>query len=113
MKSINREILYRVEAIHFQDETTLTFETYRVKRRTKCGAWVIIGLSGEKFILNEGRKRFAYDTKESAMISFKARKQAQIRILTAQLKNAEKALAKTGDKIKKPRKYTNYDIFAY
>jgi uncharacterized DUF497 family protein len=46
----------------------------------------------KKWVSNDGKKRHAYPTKEEALINFKARKNRQIKILSARLENAKNAL---------------------
>lgn len=61
---------------------------YIVERVTPKGVW----LEGRRFVLTSARKRFACPTKEEARESFIARKNRQVRILKAQLLDAELAL---------------------
>lgn len=71
---------------------------YRVFSETQCGYWIIIyafdldSKKNRKWVSKIAKKRFAYPTKIQAMISFKARKERQIKILTNQLENAKKSL---------------------
>jgi len=78
-------------------ELKLVLNTYKVLRHTPKGVWISMygGISystEQKFILLSARKRFACPTVEEALVSFKARKQRQIKILKGQLKQAEEAL---------------------
>lgn len=72
----------------------IEFDEYEVIKPTPKGAWVrlVLGqfLGDKKFILRDARKRFACPTKEEALESFLKRKERQINILRAQLKEAEK-----------------------
>jgi len=72
---------------------TVNILNYQVIRVTPKGCWVsdFYG-SKPRFVLNQSRKRFAWATKEDALVSFIARKRRQIRIVRAQLGNAENAL---------------------
>ncbi len=74
---------------------------YEVHRETKC-KYVIHNdhTEGEKFISKTGKKRFAYPTKEEALVSYKARKRAQIKILKNQISNAENGLYNVGESVK-------------
>jgi hypothetical protein len=67
---------------------------YDVVKYTPHGVWV--GLFDGKpfrFVKNGTRKRFAWETKELALISFRKRKESQIKKLREQLKYAEEALS--------------------
>lgn len=64
---------------------------HKILRRTPKGVW-IDDFSTEKFVLLSARKKFACETKEDALESFKRRKQKQIRILESQLEGARLAL---------------------
>lgn len=63
---------------------------YGVIKRTPKGAW--INSCPKKFVLLTARKKFACNTVDEAKESFIARKNRQKKILTAQLKQCEKAL---------------------
>lgn len=67
---------------------------YPVKRRTPKGAWI-----SDRFIRLTAFKRYACNTETEAIESFIARKKRQIKILTAQLKNAEQDLALTKENV--------------
>lgn len=72
-------------------------QVYDVLKVTPCGVWLDVGfhlLSGKRFVKKDSRKMFAHPTKGAALISFRARKKSQIRILKAQLERAERALQK-------------------
>jgi hypothetical protein len=70
-----------------------TARAFTVTRVTPKGKW--IDAHGErKFILNDARKRYACETLELAVESFKARKRRQIALLAAQLRRAEAELAR-------------------
>jgi hypothetical protein len=61
---------------------------FPVTKRTPKGVW----LDYTRFVLNSSRKRYACPTIEEARESYIARKNAQIRILKAQLNRAESGL---------------------
>ena len=87
----NTEFLYRYEAVNSLDALFLQVHMFPIIKRTPKGVWIDVwGL--KKFVLLSGRKRFAWPTKEEALFSFQKRKEAQIRILTSQLKTAEEGL---------------------
>lgn len=65
---------------------------YPILKVTRCGKW--IRAEGErKFVLDTSRKRFAHETLELALESFRARRERQISILKARLAAAEQELA--------------------
>lgn len=68
---------------------------FRVTRKTPKGVW-IENLESDffhfrRFVRNEGKKRFAYPTREEAREGFRRRKARQISILKKQLQAAEVA----------------------
>lgn len=77
---------------------------FQVVRETPKGAWIVPYYeamthwnknwdpSDEKFVRNSSVKKHAYPTVEEAKKGFIARKNAQLRILTAGMRRAEKAL---------------------
>jgi hypothetical protein len=71
--------------------TNTGLREYEVIRTTPKGVWIEY-YGSEKFVKLNARKRFACPTKEEALASFVARKEKQIRILKAQLRNAAEAL---------------------
>ena len=62
------ERLYRYENSGYN----LVLLDYYVKRATRTGVWIahIWSKNGEKFVSLYGRKRFAYPTKEQALLNF-------------------------------------------
>jgi len=94
-----KESLYRVEAVWYCGGIFphITLRIYPIKRKTKCGFWIHEG-GQDRFVLDSGRKRFAWKTEALAIESFKARKVAQIRILKAQLKRAESELYEANER---------------
>ena len=71
---------------------------YKVLSETQCGYWIVIyafdidDRKNRKWVSKTAKKRYAYPTKNEAMISFKARKNRQIKILTNQLNNVKSVL---------------------
>ncbi len=57
---------------------------YKVLWVTDCGAWIARD-GGKRFVLLDAYKKFACETIELAVTSFKARKERQLRILRAQI----------------------------
>jgi hypothetical protein len=65
---------------------------FPVVKVTRKGAWLDVGLDKNRFVLKDGNKRFACQTRQEALQSFVARKLRQISILRVQLSGAEDAL---------------------
>jgi hypothetical protein len=98
------EVLHRFEDIvyapmldEYEDRggysrVDVIYKTYPITKITPCGAWIDI-YGRKRFVNLQARKKFACKTKEDAMISFLARKAAQERILSAQLKNVQTAIS--------------------
>jgi len=98
--------LYRYEEVRYSlgvDEwddpipgcsVQLELREFPVFKQTAKGVWILISKFThlKRFVLFESRKKFACLTKEEALISFKARKRSQIKILEEQLEGARKAL---------------------
>jgi len=81
------------DAIPGSGHSRLFAHVFVVLKVTKCGKWVRDYGGNRRFILDTARKRFAHDTLEDALASFRARRQRQIGILTARLRAAEEELA--------------------
>lgn len=94
-----KEVWYRYDYISLNDgRVDLWLRTFPVVRRTPKGVWVKPEYEPKKFILTNAHKRYACPTKDEALESFIKRKEKQLRLLSAQVKNIESALAlaKTG-----------------
>jgi hypothetical protein len=78
---------------------------YKIIKKTPQGAWIEYynkpwekyTPTNDKFVLLTARKKFACATKEEALVSFRAKKMKQIKILSAQLEKAKKALRYAND----------------
>ncbi|MBK3780358.1 hypothetical protein G3A43_08810 [Paraburkholderia aspalathi] len=94
-------VMYRVEAdwragydpfddggFHPATLEGLHAQEYPVVKVTPKGKWIEV-YGERKFILNASHKRFACETVELALASFKARKKRQISILSNQLRRAQ------------------------
>ena len=121
------EIYYRYEFYAYSRIPEL--ETYPVVKHTLC--CTAITYNGKpKYITNHRanmwgkqvptRKRFAYPTKEEALVAFKARKNRQLKILTGQVEQVKHILKimETFDPNENPlvvaKKYdTLYDLFDF
>jgi hypothetical protein len=79
--------LVRVGSAHVEVE----LRRFRVLSHTPKGAWLELHY-GKRLVLTGSRKRYACPTIEEAAESFKARKQAQIRVLRSQLHTAKEGL---------------------
>lgn len=66
---------------------------YEVLSHTAKGVWLRLRSGDKRFVLADARKQFACPTQELAKASFIARKQRQIRIYTARLNQAKKAIS--------------------
>jgi len=82
---------------------------YEVIRTTHAGKWInstnmfpVKDYCGEKFVKNTGKKRFAYETKEAALLNFIRRTERHIILTNCNLKSAEEALGKANVLIEKP-----------
>jgi hypothetical protein len=99
------EVWYRVEDRTYstcsidaagseQYGTAVTIRTLKfpVLKLTPRGAWLDTGAGSKRFALREAQRRYACPTLEEARESFRARKQAQIRILREQIERIDYAL---------------------
>jgi hypothetical protein len=73
-------------------EGHIKLEVWREVKTTPKGVWIERAYGNKKFVLNYGRKRYAWPSKEEAWESFLARKRKQAQILRRQLVAAERAL---------------------
>lgn len=75
-------------------EGELYIREFVVVKHTAKGAWIIskLGYSKKRFVLNSGRKRFAYQCKTQALESFIARKKRSIAINQYNIDIAREAL---------------------
>ncbi len=102
---IDNDCLYRYDIVRYSKGTDecgdsigsyakIELYSYDILNRTQKGAWIKYYKDGreKKFVLRTAQKRFACETELEAMLSFIARKKAQIRILTSQLTETETVL---------------------
>jgi hypothetical protein len=88
--------LYRYVDRQDTDGLSIWCSEYLVLADTPRGYWINswgMGTRRDKWVSGHSVKRFAYPTKEEAMVNFKARKARQIKILTSQLSQATDAYA--------------------
>ena len=87
------------EECGFYSRLKVDLHEYEVLSHTPKGVWLdLTGFNDRRWVSNNARKKFACSTKEAALESFLARKQAQLRILKSQLKNCEHAIQWTNQK---------------
>ena len=74
---------------------------YKVTRTTPAGKWIgpkdifpAKDYCSEKFVKNYGKKRFAYETKEDALLNFIKRTERHIMFAKGNRASAEEALGK-------------------
>jgi hypothetical protein len=77
------DVLYRYK--YYDGQTKPTLETYQIIKRTRCGVWISLKYKDNKFINLEAHKKWACETKEEALDSFKRRKYRQLLIILGQL----------------------------
>lgn len=109
------EVYYRYEQVRYASfdpfdeygyhssfgKTEIVRREYRVVKRTPKGAWIELYPGRNRFVKNEGVKKFAHPDEESARAGFLARKRRQIKILSGQLADAKIALETAKSKWKK------------
>ncbi len=93
--------LYRYDYDELETTIKLTLRTFTVLRETPKGYWVVEfytpSLQGwyyeklKKWVSKTSRKRLCYPNKHEAFVSFKCRKQRQLKILTHQVRMVELA----------------------
>ncbi len=98
------KVLYRYNVmLFFEGRPKVLLSEYLVTKETECGWWIggnkpkfephsFHTYTSKKWVSKTTRKRFAYPTKEEALVNFKARKQRQILIIKGQLERAKEAL---------------------
>lgn len=92
--TIEKELVPKF-AYRYDGYEHLVATKYPILSETPRGYWIKDDCnwpSEKRFILKDSRKAFAYITIEDALTSYKKRKQRQIKILKAQLVNAENGL---------------------
>lgn len=92
------EVWYRYEdrwSSNGDGEVEIHLRKFEVIKHTPKGVWLDLDSwrKEKRFVLCEGRKRFALPTKQEARVSFLARKRAEIGHLKTRLRRAELALS--------------------
>ncbi len=84
----------------YSTQVQVNLHKFNIIKETLKGQWIQdeLGIMKPRFVLNHGRKRYAWFTKEEALTSFIARKKKQIRLLESQLRNIRSALLYVGYK---------------
>lgn len=97
------DVLYRACPIVLSDNVSIEIMIYKILKRTKCGFWINASLDtklnpgilwceekGKRFVLDRGKKRFAYPTIAQAIESLVHRKRVYRDICLGKAKGAEK-----------------------
>lgn len=71
----------------------LCFEEYNIIKETEKGFWIHVPGDNRKWVSKTAKKRFAYPTKEEAIIAFKHRKLSHVRHARKNLERAEAELS--------------------
>lgn len=79
---------YKINTMFSFDTSLVYLHEFDVIKVTPCGSWIIYR-EVKKFVNHTHRKQFAYKSRDLALVNFLARKNSQIRILSAQIKVAE------------------------
>lgn len=90
---------HRYDAVRYTDQQLMLVRyEYPVLKITRCGVWLDI-YGQARFVLLTARKRYACPTEAEALASYHTRKKRQVKILSAQLRQAETAriLTKEGE----------------
>lgn len=82
---LGRPVMYRYDA---GTGCMVVLSAIPVIKETPHGRW-LDDFGRKRFVLNEGRKRYAWETKELALESLRIRTARRITILAAQLKAAQ------------------------
>tara|TARA_R110000868_G_scaffold202172_2_gene449694 strand:- start:959 stop:1324 length:366 start_codon:yes stop_codon:yes gene_type:complete len=72
-------------------------QEYDIVKETPKGYWIGWGDTKYKFILKVSKKKYAYPTKEGAMVNYIKRTESRIKILTSQLDFAKASLGVAND----------------
>lgn len=119
----NSSWMFRYNVDNYTFSTILRCEIYKISSKTPKGCWIVpnwVRLSDaediklhRKFVRNDGKKRFAHETRALAKHAFLCRKERQIQILRSQLKKAEDAYVIAGGTLPIPTRdrtwYNEYD----
>ena len=84
--------LYRYTEYLRESGVSIYRQDFEIIKRTPCGVWIRFGYEVKRFVNLHAKNKFACETPEEALISFRARKKRQISILKTKLEMAEAAL---------------------
>lgn len=85
-------------------QVRVNIRKFVVEKETPKGVWLQAAFF-RRFVLRGARKRYACPTLEEALESFKARKQAQLRILNTQIGRVELALYHAEQELDRERRW--------
>jgi hypothetical protein len=115
--------MFRCESCHIYTlRVDIYCNSFRVVSTTPKGKWIVYNWVHptdeestklyKKFVRNNGKKRYAHETREGAKIAFIARKQRQVELLKAQLEKAEMSYVAAGGTLPiKTRKFRSFEDY--
>ncbi len=87
------------DVLYYSNKVVIEELVFKLIKETNCGYWItdVWDHNNEykRWMSKTARKRYACPTRDEALISFKARKRKQIKILEQQLNQAKIALNQT------------------
>ena len=93
---------YRYENLYSNIGVRVDLLEFYLIKETAKGYWIKhqwdVKEEYKRWVSKNGKKRFAYPTKEEALYNFKKRKERQIKILQSLLNNTKMALEQVGGK---------------
>ena len=100
---LNGQKFYRFADCPWSDQHVASEHIWYAVRETPKGYWLTDEYAiQEKFVLKDGKKRFAYPNRDQAFTAYIKRKEKQVSILTAQLYKAKQRLEATAKGIPAP-----------
>lgn len=115
--------MFRCESINiYPSRLEVHCKSFRVVSTTPKGKWIVDKWvhptdhesikKYKRFVRNDGKKRYAHETREGARIAFIARKQRQVELLKAQLEKAELGYVAAGGSLPiKTRKFRLFEDY--
>ena len=96
----NQTTHYRYERDYndvFAEETCIKLVEFETRKETQYGYWIYKKgyknySTRDKFVLKKSKKRYAYPSKEEALLNFKTRTEMSKRLAKLNLKSADKFL---------------------
>ena len=80
--------------------STVRLSEFHILKETPKGYWIDDPYRAKRFVLKEGKKRYAYPTKKLALESLNARTKRRKSILTTQLKVCDTGLKIVHERLK-------------